>query len=188
MKNIFNGIKEKISSTKTFFKETPQKIKKHWPAFKEWAMSTEGIIYGTIAVVVIFIILMVVQACTPRKGSFLYGICGSFLELQIPYPETIRHSSVEQYRKALRIYYSHIDDFGEYQMEMLECSFYMDETERVFLERVYFSHIKDITKKKRAPGKGRLYEVEQEHIDLFNKSFSAEAIMLQEPDLTLPGY
>jgi len=54
------------------------------------------------------------------------------------------------------------------------------------VESIYIDTVKEITAKERAAGKGRLYKVEQEYIDLFNNSLSPKAIMSQDPDLTLP--
>lgn len=188
MKKKLKEFKEKISKILKFLKEAPRKCKENWPAFKEWAGSTEGIIIGTITIIILFIILMTVQSCTPQRGTILYGLCRSFLELHIPFPETINHKSVEQYRKAVRVYYTHIDGFGEYQLELVECVFRQDPEAGVQMEKAFFDHVKPATKKVRAQGKGKLFEVEQQHVDLFNKSRSPAAIMSQEPDLILPGY
>jgi hypothetical protein len=161
-------------------------LKTNWPAIQKKATSTEGIKYGIGGLVVIFLLFMIVQSCTPRKGTLLYGICRSFLELHIPYPDTIYHARVEQYRKALRIYYNHLDSYGQYQREMIECSFVQDPVKGLQVEAIYIDSIKPITQKERAPGKGRLYQVEQEYIDRFNVSMSPSAIMSQDPDLELP--
>ncbi len=161
-------------------------FKKNWPAIQKKATSTEGIKYGIGGIVFVFIMFAVIQSCTPRKGTLLYGICRSFLELHIPYPHTIYHARVEQYRKALRIYYNHLDSFGQYQREMIECSFSQDPVKGIQVESIFIDSIKPITQKERAPGKGRLYKVEQEYIDLFNNSLSSSAIMSQDHDLVLP--
>lgn len=134
----------------------------------------------------IFLIVIIVQSCTPRKGSILYGLCQSFLELQVPFPEKINHSYVEQYPKAIRIHYNHIDGFGEYQIEMIECTFRQDPRFGVQMDRAFFDNMKEVTQKERSKGKGRLYEVEKKYVDLYNKSGSPAAIMSQNPDLSLP--
>lgn len=125
------------------------------------------ILFGSIGALLL-IILLSVFACQPRKGSILYGICSAYLEQQIPYPETIRHGRVEQYPKAVRIYYTHIDAFGQYQLEMIECSFIQDPVKGAQIEKIL--HNRD--------------EVDQEKIRKFNISLSA--VMAGEPDLTLP--
>lgn len=177
---------KKLSDIKPMIGKGWRWFKVNWPAMRKKALSTEGIKYGVGGVITIFILFAIIQSCTPRKGTLLYGICKSFLELQIPYPETIYYARVEQYRKALRIYYNHLDSFGQYQREMIECSFYQDDVKGIQVESIYIDSIKPITKKERAVGKGRLYQVEKEYIDLFNNSLSPAAIMSQDPDLILP--
>ncbi len=193
MKAHLKSLKIKITSLKgvkpsVLFKNAVVWLKKKWPAIQKKATSTEGIKYGVGGFIVIFVLFMIVQSCTPRKGTLLYGICGSFLELNLQYPHTIEHARVEQYRKAIRIYYNHLDSFGEYQREFIECAFVQDPEKGIQLETVFIDHIKPITKKERTVGKGRLYQVEQKYIDLFNLSRSPAAVMSQDPDLTLPRY
>ncbi len=153
---------------------------------KKYLTSTHGIISSFILVIVLFVTVAVVQSCTPRKGTILYGMCKSFLEVQIEYPHMIKYSSVEQYRKAIRIYYTHTDSFGQYQMEFVECTFYQDPQKGVQLENVFFDNVKEVTEEVRIPGKGRLYAVKREYIDLFNRSRSPAAIVNNNPDLSLP--
>ncbi len=61
-------------------------------------------------------------ATKPFKASAEYGICRSFLELFVPYPHTIYVSEIKPARDgALRLWYTHIDAFGEYRMEEFQC-------------------------------------------------------------------
>lgn len=156
------------------------------PELKKTLLSTKSIVTLVTILVIVFLGVFIFQSCVPKKGSLLYGLCGSFLEQQVTFPQTIRHTSVEQYPKALRIYYTHIDAFGQYQFEMTECTFKQDPQAGVQLDRVFFNYVKDITSKERVRGKGRLYEVKRDVINLFNRSQSARSIMSQDPDLTLP--
>lgn len=165
-----------------------QNLKENLPEIKKKAFGTQGIIISSVIFAFLFLVVIVVQSCTPQKGSILYGMCGAFLEQELTYPETIKHSNVEQYRKAVRIYYTHIDAFGQYQLEMVECSFLQDAEKGVRLESVVFDRVRDSTKKTPVTGKGRLFEVKQKYIDQFNQSESPAAILLNEPDLTLPEY
>lgn len=192
---MVSSIRNKVGQAKNFFKDKNPKdyfhafqswFKQNWPVIKKKATSTEGIRYGVGGFILLFIIFSLFQSCAPRKGTLLYGICGAFLELHIPYPSSLYHARVEQYRKALRIYYNHTDSFGQYQREMIECAFIQDPEKGVQLETVFIDHIKPITKKERTVGKGRLYQVEQKYIDLFNLARSPAAIMSQDPDLSLP--
>lgn len=168
------------------FKELTQKLKDNYPEIKKRATGTEGIVYGAVLFSSVFVILIIVQSCTPRTGNILYGMCSQFLQLQLQFPETIKQKDIELYPRAARIYYTHIDGFGEYQLESIECAFYQDEVKGVQLESVFFSNVKEVTSKVRAQGKGRIYPVEKEYIDKFNESRSPAAIMGAEPDLTIP--
>jgi len=171
-----------IASLKNF----PAYAQQQFPAVKKYATSTQGIISGAVSVIIIMAIVMVIQSCTPRKGTILYGVCKSFLEMQVTFPETIEYDFVEQYRKAVRIYFTHNDSFGEYRVEFIECSFTQHPEKGIQLEKVVFNNIKESTEKNRVPNRGKLYAVKQEIIDLFNQSESSEAILLNNPDLTLP--
>jgi hypothetical protein len=155
-------------------------------SWKKRLFGTEGLIGGVVVFILLFVVVMIFQSCTPKKGSILYGLCGTFLEQQVPFPMTLKHTSVEQYSKAIRIYFTHIDGFGGYQFEMTECTFRQDSKQGVQIDRVFFNYVKDVTDKERMAGKGRLYEVRQDVIDLFNKSQSPLSILSHDPDLTLP--
>ncbi|MCB1530349.1 MAG: hypothetical protein H6853_01135 [Rhodospirillales bacterium] len=121
-----------------------------------------------IAAFVLLIILLSLFSCDPPKGSILYGVCGAFLEQNVAYPETIRHESVEQYPRATRINFTSIDAFGQYKMEMIECSFTQDDAGGLMIEKVFFNR----------------REVDSDIIKKFN--ISIPSIIAAEPDLTLP--
>lgn len=156
-------------------------------SIKNILLGTKGIITMAVVFGLTFIIVLIVQSCTPQNGSLIYGICKGFLEQQIAFPHTLTYTNVEQYPKAVRIYYTHVDSYGQYQFELIECSFVQDPKNGVQLDKVYFNNIKPVTKAEQLEGKGRLYGVRKEVIDLFNKSQSASAIMSQDPDLSLPS-
>ncbi|MDH5723377.1 MAG: hypothetical protein OEY94_08670 [Alphaproteobacteria bacterium] len=60
----------------------------------------------------------------PFEESINYGICKTFLELQVFYPHTIYISEVQRLRSGtMRIWFSRIDPFGEYRMTPFECTF-----------------------------------------------------------------
>ena len=148
-------------------------------------MSTKGIAIGVGGFIVISLILMIISGATPAKGNILYGMCSKFLELQLPFPETIEQKEIELYRKAVRINYTHLDGFGEYRLEMIECAFTQDPEQGVQMKDAFFNYVKPITEKERVEGKGRFYRVKQEDIDLFNRSKSPAAI-LSDIDLSIP--
>jgi len=179
-------IKKKLQNLKGKIPALIKKFKDNYPEIKRRATGTEGIVYGAILFTLLFVVVIIVQSCTPRKGDILYAMCNEFLTLHIPFPTTLQKTEVEFYRRARRIYYTHIDAYGTFQMEMIECSFYQDPDKGVQLDRVFFNYIKDITETTRSPGKGRLYEVKKEFIDLFNISRSPAAIVNSDPDLIIP--
>lgn len=150
---------------------------------KTQAFSTKGIIVIASVLILSFGAYSVLQSIAPKKAPLLYAICSGFLEQQVTFPKTLRHTSVEQYSKATRIYFTHTDAFGQYQFEMTECTFKQDPKQGVLLDRVFFNQVKDVSKKERVAGKGRLYEVKPEVIELFNRSKSASGIMSQNPDM-----
>jgi len=74
----------------------------------------------------LLVILMIYQA-QPAKGSMAYGICSTFLELNVDYPHTLRYISLEGSRTAVRIYFTNIDPFGQFKQETIECKFGPDD-------------------------------------------------------------
>ncbi len=152
---------------------------------KKNLMTTKVLIWCVVGFVLLSIILITFQSLSPRKGNILYGMCSKFLELQLPFPDTIEHKDIELYRRAVRINYTHLDGFGEYRLEMIECSFVQDPVEGVQLDKVLFNYVKPVTYNERIIGKGRLYSVRKEVIDLFNQSKSPAAI-LEDIDLSVP--
>ncbi len=93
------------------------------------------IMYGVLAVAAL-LALLGIYSCQPRKGSMAYGICSTFLELNTPYPETLRFTDLEGSKTAVRIYFTNIDPFGEFKQEMIECTFGPDEKMGMKLSQV----------------------------------------------------
>lgn len=119
-------------------------------------------------VFVLIIVLISVFSCGPRKGTMLYGICKTYLEQAIPYPETIVPTNVEQYPSATRIYYTSVDPFGQYKLEQIECVYAQDPNGNMLVQKVLMNR-------------------REENADKV-KAFSATlpAIVQSKPDLTLP--
>jgi len=82
--------------------------------------------FGGGGVLIIFLFLLL-SSCQPEKGSIVFGVCSAFLELHTPYPHTLDYKEVEWSNWAVRIYFTSIDPFGSYRLEMLECGFAPDE-------------------------------------------------------------
>ena len=160
-------------------------IKKKWPAFKERATGTEGIVYGAVIFALLFIVVIIVQSYSPRKGDITYVICNEFLNLHVPYPHTLQRLNVEMYRKAARIEYTFIDAFGAFNLNMIECSFKQDPEKGMVLDNVVFRDTHDIAVKQYDSGRGVLYVVKSEVLELFNRSRSPSAMMTADPDDTI---
>lgn len=114
------------------------------------------------------VIILAVFSCGPRKGTILYGICKTYLEQNIAYPETIRPVNVEQFPSATRIYYTSVDPFGQYKLEYIECVYKFDAQNNLSVDKVLINR----------------RDEDQDKIDNFNKSLPA--VVAGKPDLTLP--
>ncbi|HEU4839477.1 MAG TPA: hypothetical protein VFS88_08725 [Micavibrio sp.] len=123
--------------------------------------------YGALAVAVV-ITLLTIFSMQPKKGPMSYGICSTFLEMQTPYPNTLNYSGIEGSRTALRIYFTSIDPFGEYKLEMIECTFGPDDAGGMKLTQV--------TRNRRP--------VDAAIVDKFNKTLPI--IMASDPYLVIP--
>lgn len=129
--------------------------------------SDKLIVYGSIGFALLVLVL-IMFSCGPKKGTMMFGICRTFLEFQVSYPETIDHILVEQYERAVRIYFTQIDAFGEYKQQTMECAYKQDPQRGWILDIVLLNRQK----------------VDPEKVKEFNSSLSA--VIAAEPDLTLP--
>ncbi len=83
------------------------------------------ILISTIVILVILIWL----GLQPIKGTVHLGICRTFIELQLPYPKTLQLTAIESLISKnygdvnLRLYFTHIDAFGQNRSETFECFF-----------------------------------------------------------------
>ena len=100
---------------------------------------------------VAFLIFLIWLGFQPTKGPIQYGICRTFLELELKFPQTIKMTYVEVFDKSLRMYYTYNDAFGSVKSEMLECDF-----------RPFSLMNIESVKKNRKP-------VAQEKVDYFNR-------------------
>lgn len=106
----------------------------------------------------------------PFQGTLAFGICKTFLELNVPYPETLHLSEALTLRDgSIKLWYTHIDAFGEYRMEYFQCAYKADETTgATVLAQVKHNRL----------------EMAQEKIDLFN--LVIPYLVSNPPDLTMP--
>ncbi len=157
-------------------------------AFKKWAFTKSGKITLGTTIGLLLLTLLIMKACEPKKGSILFGICSAFAEQNVAFPETMKNDYVEQYSSGVRVYYHHIDAFGQYKTEFVECTFEKHPQKGLMLKAAIYNTVKEITEKTPLKNKGRLYQVEQQYIDRFNASSSPFVVQQSEPDLTLPVY
>lgn len=124
--------------------------------------------YGAAALLVFFIIQWLF---TPFQGGMKYGICKTFLELTVAYPQTIELSTVDENLKentSVRIWFTHIDPFGEYRLEPIECIFRPDPQIGAALDKVFIGKI----------------AVDKAKIEAFNVSIPG--LLSHPPNLDLP--
>ncbi len=134
------------------------------PQFHRGKVAAAGV-----TIFLLLITLLIMFACgNPKQGTILYGICGTFLEQNVPYPEAIFKKRVEQYPRGVRIYYNQIDPFGQHRLDMIECAFVKNEQGQIILETVLHNR----------------EEVSQDILDRFNPTIPI--IVAAEPNLDLP--
>lgn len=129
-----------------------------------------GPIAKTITGVALFIALIVFWGFQKPMGTPRYGVCRTFIELQLPYPETLQINTAEESALAVRIYFSHIDAFGSSRLNMIECEYKTDPRLGLILAEVHIN---------RQP-------IPQEELTMFN--FTVGFILANPPDLTLPRF
>lgn len=129
--------------------------------------NTKQLVWGGVGVVCL-ILIMTFYALQPNKGSMAFGICSTFLELNIFYPHTLNITDIEGSRTAVRIYFTNVDPFGEFQQEMIECTFGPDEVMGMKLTQV--------SRNRR--------RVDPSVVNKFN--LTLPTIMSSEPNLILP--
>lgn len=102
---------------------TPQAVTasaiKQQRALKKKKLRKWGIIGAIVLVLGYGIYLLFI----PYKGGMTFGVCKTFLEQQLAYPERARLSNVEDMGALIRIWYTQVDSFGEYRMESLSCTY-----------------------------------------------------------------
>lgn len=143
-------------------KEPTQAIKRKKKQFSRWQ-----IIGGSVGGLLL-LILIIMAACAPKTGSVQFGICKTFTELYVKYPETLSYDFVEQYEKAVRIGYTQIDASGQFRYNMIECSFRPDPTMGMAVNTILLNR----------------KELDQALVARFNPS--VPAILAASPDLVLP--
>lgn len=78
----------------------------------------------------------------PFEASADYGICRTILELTIPYPHTLYVSELGYTKDAaLKLWYTHMDAFGEYRMEPFECKLGYNKDGALVVEQIRMHNV-----------------------------------------------
>lgn len=107
----------------------------------------------------------------PFQASMGYGICKTFLELQVRFPQTLHVSSIESFQTSVRLWYVQTDSFGEYKMDSIQCYYKPDPSGALpyVIEKIVM----------------RRREVDPKKVEEFNKVLPQ--IFANPPDLTVPA-
>lgn len=107
----------------------------------------------------------------PFQGTMAFGICKTYVELNVRFPETVYISDIEAFPASVRLWYVQTDSFGAYRMEPIQCYFKPDPAGVVpfILDKIVI----------------RRREIEPELVTRFNKVLPA--LFANPPDLTLPA-
>ncbi len=120
---------------------------------KKKVQRKKNIKIGAIFIVIAFISYIVWWGTRSYKATEEYGICRSLLELFIPYPHTIYVSEIKPLRDgSLKLWYTHIDAFGEYRMEEFICGLERDaktgalklssiKVNKVYIDKLKIKHL-----------------------------------------------
>lgn len=118
---------------------------------------------------VLFSLIMYV-GFQPLVGTPRYGVCRTFIELQLPYPETLQINVVEESALAVRVYFSHIDAFGSSRLNMIECEYKTDPRLGLVLSTVHLNRS----------------QMPKEMVEMFN--YTVPYVLANPPDLRLPRF
>jgi len=107
----------------------------------------------------------------PATGSWRYGVCRTFVELETRYPHTINVTQVVEDARYAEIYVSFINAHGVRPTRVYKCNYKQTETGQILVDDIYvdFDRISD------------------EKIDLFNKMVPF-LIESKDIDTTLPNW
>ena len=120
--------------------------------------------------IVALLTVIIFYGMQPIVGSIRFGICRTYVELDVRYPTTLQINLVEESHMTVRMYYSHIDAFGSSNLNMAECEFKTDPRRGLVLHSVRINR----------------EDVDREKLADFN--YSIPYIMQNPPDLRLPHF
>jgi|TARA_R110002126_G_scaffold13118_1_gene55789 hypothetical protein len=118
--------------------------------------------------------LVLVWGLQPTKASMNYGICKTYIELNVPYPHTLKFMDLIDRKLLVRMTYSYIDAYGQTIFFPITCKFDRDEQGRKYLDSV------DVNRDKTHPLE------DEERLAEFNKSFGIQLFQTYKPALIRP--
>ncbi len=72
---------------------------------------------------IVLICLMIWFGIQPLKAGLPYGICRTYIEMYVKYPNSITISEYDEFGASLRVFFTHSDAYGSQRSEMIECIF-----------------------------------------------------------------
>jgi hypothetical protein len=119
---------------------------------------------------IFFITAGVEYLLQPFQATIHYGICRTFVELQLRFPQTLYVSSLEVYERTWRMYYTYTGSSGEQRASMIECRFTTNpKTGYPWLESIVIDRI----------------PIAKDKIQQFNRLIPV--VVAAKPDITDPG-
>lgn len=121
--------------------------------------------------VVLFIAYVIHWGMQGGKSTIQYGICKTFLELNIVYPTTLHVNEVDVLRDgSYRLWATRTDPFGSRRLDPFQCSFAVDEK----------TGLPKLTKAKL----GTIF-IDDDKVKFFN--YAIPYLVANPPDLSLPA-
>lgn len=103
-----------------------------------------------------------------QEGSWRYGVCKTFLERHVRFPETLDVMAPFEREASAKIYYTQTNPYGQQQMQLIECHYKPSATGSPELNKVTID---------RTP-------ISKDKIDSFNKTIPV--VLTTDMDLEYP--
>ena len=139
-----------------------KKEKKTPPIKKKFKVTKKHVALGA-AALISFIVWFGLQ---PVTGPIQFGICRTFAEMRLSYPETMQVTAMDQFQSTIRVFYTFSDPYGINRSQSISCSFTQDELGNMIIHKIKFN--------------ARPYDRE-DMIEAFNKTIPS--IIAANPDL-----
>ncbi len=118
---------------------------------------------------VILLIGLLALVFAPRKGGVTFGLCKTFVELRVEYPDELRFTYARSFPgNKMRLWYVLHDSFGQKKIEKMDCFFHRNRHGQIYMAKAEINR----------------GEIGAKEIKSFNASIPA--ILDNMPDLTLP--